>query len=156
MSLKGKTAIVGLGMTELGKVFGRDSNNLAAEATKLAVEDAGLRKEDIDGLITCTGVAMAREPMGGLGVSFQNYLGLRDLRLVNHMSVFGSTPGQMVQFAAMAIDAGMCNTVACVFADTPLREKKSSGGAFSFGTMMMPGVLGLIPAYGLTLYGPHP
>lgn len=35
-------AIAGLGITELGKVYGRSATSLAAEAVRLAVADAGL------------------------------------------------------------------------------------------------------------------
>ena len=36
------TAIVGLGITEMGKVYGRTAADFAADAIRLAVADAGL------------------------------------------------------------------------------------------------------------------
>ena len=50
-------AIAGLGMTELGKVFGRSPRRLAAEAVRLAVADAGLALAEIDGLLVCPGIS---------------------------------------------------------------------------------------------------
>ena len=47
--IAGQTAICGLGVTEMGKIYGHDSYWFAAEAIKLAVEDAGIDKNDIDG-----------------------------------------------------------------------------------------------------------
>ncbi|MFC2000352.1 thiolase family protein [Chloroflexota bacterium] len=156
MSLRGKTAVVGLGITQMGKVFGYDSNAFAAEAVKLATEDAGLDKEEIDGLITHTGMSSIYEPLGGLRLSFQNYLGLQSLKLLSYMDVHGATPSQMIQYAAMAIDAGMCNVVVCVCADVPLRGTKSSaGGAYSLAGRETPGILGLGPAHGLPIVAPN-
>ena len=43
--LKGKAAISGLGISEMGRVYGHDAQHFAAEAIQRAVEDAGLRKE---------------------------------------------------------------------------------------------------------------
>ena len=36
------TAIAGLGLTDVGKVYGRSATDLAAEAVRLAAADAGL------------------------------------------------------------------------------------------------------------------
>ena len=44
-------AVVGLGITPMGKIYGRSAADFAAEAVALALDDAGLRKSDIDGLL---------------------------------------------------------------------------------------------------------
>jgi len=46
-----KFAIVGLGLTNQGHLPGISGRALEAEAARLAIEDAGLRREDIDGYI---------------------------------------------------------------------------------------------------------
>jgi hypothetical protein len=51
MGLKDKYAIVGIGDTPQGRVPGRTSLSFHLEACANAIADAGLRKEDIDGLI---------------------------------------------------------------------------------------------------------
>jgi 3-oxoacyl-[acyl-carrier-protein] synthase III len=51
MSLKDKCAIVGIGYTPQGRVPGRTALSFHLEASANAIADAGLRKEDIDGLI---------------------------------------------------------------------------------------------------------
>jgi len=51
MSLKDKYAIVGIGYTEQGQVPGRTAMSFHLEASVNAIKDAGLKKEDIDGLI---------------------------------------------------------------------------------------------------------
>ncbi|UCG66291.1 MAG: thiolase family protein [Deltaproteobacteria bacterium] len=56
-----KFAIVGLGMTKVGHVPGYSARTLQTEAARLAIEDAGLRREDIDGCIH----AMSADGGGG-------------------------------------------------------------------------------------------
>jgi acetyl-CoA acetyltransferase len=127
MSLKGQCAIAGVGVTDMGRLYDRSTSDFAAEAIHLALENAGLTLGDLDGLLINTGLG------GDLGPGFQNYLGAKDLRLLNQMNAFGSTAGAMVQFATMAIHAGMATTVACVFADTPLKPDRGAGSAYASG-----------------------
>ena len=47
-NFKDKTAIVGIGYTEQGKIPGRSALSFHIEAIKNAIEDAGLKKEDIE------------------------------------------------------------------------------------------------------------
>jgi len=56
----------------------------------------------------------------------------------------------MVQFAAMAIEAGMADVVACLFADAPLKEGGSAGAAYGGrGVANVPGgYAGLLHAHG--------
>lgn len=51
MSLKDKYAIVGVGYTAQGRVPNRTALSFHAEAISNAIRDAGLRRQDIDGLI---------------------------------------------------------------------------------------------------------
>ncbi|HLI53310.1 MAG TPA: thiolase family protein [Acidimicrobiales bacterium] len=122
-----KPVIAGLGLTELGKVYGRSAASLAAEAVTRAVEDAGMALADLDGLLTSNGVS------GGVGLGLQGDLGLRELKLLSEMQSFGSTAGAMVQVASMAVNCGMADAVACVFADAPLRPGRGAGEVYSAG-----------------------
>ncbi len=56
MGISTGTSIVGLGMTELGKVYGRSPRRLAADAVRLAAQDAGLALGDLDGLLVSHGM----------------------------------------------------------------------------------------------------
>lgn len=144
MNMKGKCAIAGVGITAMGKVYGRTPTDFAAEAIDLALENAGLTNRDVDGLLINSGI------VPGLGLALQNTLGFRDLRLLNQMNAFGSTAPAMVQFASLAIAAGMANVVVCVFADAPLAEGLSAGAAYGGrGVAGQPsGMVGLLHAYG--------
>ena len=120
-------AIAGMGLTEVGKVYGRSATDFAAEAVRLAVHDAGLALDEIDGLLVSYGLAH------DVTLLLQNDLGLRDLRLLAEMNSYGASAGAMISYAAMAVSSGMAEAVACVFADASRRPKGSSGEAYAAG-----------------------
>jgi acetyl-CoA acetyltransferase len=120
-------AIVGLGLTDVGKVYGRTSFELASEAVQAAALDAGLTMSDIDGLLINPGMARP-----SLDLSLARRLGLRDLRMLTQLTAFGASAGVMVAMAAQAVEAGIAEAVACVFADTP--RSPSSSGADAYRT----------------------
>src|SRR6476469_3471099 len=113
MGYQAKSAIVGLGISEMGKVYGRSATSFALEAVGRAIEDAGLTKDQVDGL-----------PMQTQG-------GFKNLRLVNHMNAMGATPASMVQYASWAVQNGVANYVVCVFADAPLQEGRGAGNSMT-------------------------
>jgi acetyl-CoA acetyltransferase len=140
-------AIAGLGLTEMGKVYGRTATDFAAEAVALALEDAGLEAAELDGLLINANHSPEMAP------ALQFSLGLEDLSLVCAMSAFGSTAGAMLQYAAYAIAAGQATAVACVYADAPLRDgARASQSAYNGKRGPAPGLAGLRLAYGD--YGP--
>ena len=145
--IRGQTAVCGLGITEMGKVYGHDSSWFAGEAIRLALADAGLEKDDLDGLLINPGITGS---MGtGISIPLQNYLGLRNLRLLNHMNSFGATASAMIQYAALAVHHGMANYVACVFSDAPLQKGGSAGAAYGGAGRRGPvGMNSLMPAFG--------
>ncbi|GGN80879.1 thiolase family protein [Nocardia rhizosphaerihabitans] len=116
--------IAGLGLTDVGKVYGRSATDFAAEAVRLAAADAGLAVTDLDGLLVSPGTK------GSPKLSLQKVLGLRDLRLLAEIHALGASPAAMIAAAAQAINSGEATAVACVFADAPLREKGSARDAF--------------------------
>lgn len=144
-------AITGLGITEMGRVY-RDAEDLAAEAVFLALEDAGLQKSDLDGLLINAGIS------DSVGVPLHMALGIQELKLLTYMQGYGSSAGQMVQYAALAIANGLASTVCCVFADSPLKDKQRSG-AVSYARASEPdamssldmlyGFSGALPKYAL-------
>ncbi len=67
MSIRGKAAIVGFAEIPTRREYpGRSSLGLFADVAREAIRDAGLRKEDIDGLITheSTNALTVAEVMG--------------------------------------------------------------------------------------------
>src|SRR5438128_532477 len=146
-AVRATAAIAGLGITEMGKVYGRTASDFAGDAIALALEDAGLEAGDVDGLLINGNQSPEMVP------TLQFSLGLTDLTLVNVMSAFGSTAGTMLQYAAHAIATGQAEVVACLYADAPLREGGSiSQSGYSGRRFDAPGLAGLRFAYGD--YGP--
>ena len=134
--LRGATAITGLGITPQGKVYGNSALGFAVDAVSLALEDAGLERRDLDGLLLNPGLAWHDLGMGSF--QLQQAMGLKNLRLSATMNLGGATAIAMIQHAAQAIAAGVCSTVACVFSDAPLKppapqgERASSASAYGF------------------------
>ncbi len=143
MSTNRGTAIAGLGITEMGKVFGRSATDFAVDAITRAVQDAGLQLADLDGLLVNPGIKNDTDHR------LQSTLGMRDTRLLATVQGFGSSAIQMVQYAAQAIEAGMADVVACVYADAPLREGKRAGASYTGQKRAMTGVGSLQFAAGL-------
>jgi acetyl-CoA acetyltransferase len=115
-------AIAGLGITPMGRIYGKTAAGFAQEAIQLAAADAGINVANIDGLLI--------NSPGDLNVQLQKRLGLRNTKLLAEYQAFGSSAGAMIQYAGMAIDAGMAETVVCVFADAPLKEGIGAGAAY--------------------------
>lgn len=132
---------MGLGLTEMGKVYGRTPRSLAAEAVRVAAADAGLALTDVDGLLVSHGVTH-------VGLGLQTELGLTDLALLTEMNAFGATAGSMIAYAQAAVTSGLADVVACVFADAPLRPGGSAGAAYGGGRHLT-GWRGLVGASGI-------
>ncbi|MFI5254650.1 MAG: thiolase C-terminal domain-containing protein [Candidatus Limnocylindrales bacterium] len=109
----GKAAIVGVGVSRLGHLPAETPLSLATEAFRLALDDAGIAKDDVDGLLTMPDRASA-DARHYLVVG--EHLGI-DPNFTATLSLGGATAGALVEVAAMAVATGMATTVACVFGD---------------------------------------
>jgi acetyl-CoA acetyltransferase len=148
-SLRAKTAIAGLGITDQGKVYGPSAVGFAVEAIRLALDDAGMKATDLDGLLVNPGLSWGQAAtMGSFAV--QQAMGLRDLKLSAAMNLGGASAGAMIMQAALAIEAGLASHVACVFSDAPLKPPRPArakdGGSGSSGAYAFAGDLNA--AYG--------
>jgi acetyl-CoA acetyltransferase/uncharacterized OB-fold protein len=106
-----KVALTGIGMSRLGRRLGVDPLGLTIEACRDAVDDAGLRMADIDGLSTYPGGAAAGGHSEGGVTALEESLRLRPT-WINGAS---ETPGQggSVVAAMLAVAAGLCRHVLC-------------------------------------------
>jgi acetyl-CoA acetyltransferase len=111
-NLRGKYAIVGAGETPVGKLGGKSTLALHQWAIKNALEDAGLTNKDVDGLLTNQ---PTDDPRRSYAVDVSHAVGIMPTYLTD-LALGGATPIAMVQHAAMAIEAGLANTVVCVHA----------------------------------------
>ncbi|MEX2205550.1 MAG: thiolase family protein [Myxococcota bacterium] len=147
--LSGRTAITGLGMTELGRVYGRSATDFAIDAVLRALADAGLAKSELDGLLLNAGISQ------GIDLSLAQPIGLPSLSIQTQMNGYGSSAGQMVGYAAMAVSAGLAKHVACVFADAPLAAGTRAGQAYGGARAgVRRGVTSIAPSLGFV--GPIP
>ena len=99
--LRGSAAIVGTGMAGIGEAPGRTHLELLAEATAKALDDAGLKLTDVDGLFTANLVNFF--PTLTVG----EYLGLKP-KIAESTNLGGASFIDYALKAAMAIRAGLC------------------------------------------------
>lgn len=108
----GAICIVGVGDSDdFGNTPNRSGLALQAQAAKNALADCGLRKSDIDGLITQTGGRMPP-------VTFAEYFGLQP-RFVDGTFIGGASNVAHIDLAAAVIRAGICDTVLVSYGTTP-------------------------------------
>ena len=134
-------AIAGLGLTEMGRVYGRTTSEFAADAVLAALGDAGLERDQLDGLLVSSGVTH------GVDLSLARQLGLEDLGLLAEVNAYGATASAMLAYAALAVGAGMATAVACVWADAPLTPGAATGAAY--GGLRLDGLASLTASAGL-------
>lgn len=120
-ALRDKTCMVGVGTTRYGNFPETNSDGLAADALRVAVEDAGLRMDQIDGLIGCRIPSTTR---------FAEMLGLQT-RFSMQTEVPGRFSAISLMLAAQALAAGEANYVACVYGNHGRSQKMAYGGADS-------------------------
>lgn len=106
---KKKYAIVGLGVTKVGHMPGYSGRTLQAEAARLAIEDAGLKREDIDGAINAKS-----DGGGGTGGdwtdAFPRILGL-PIKFYFHIARGGAGGCYALAAALSYLDAGIAKYV---------------------------------------------
>ena len=110
--LENRAAITGIGQSDVGRRLNRDPLALTADACLAAIEDAGLTREDIDGLSTYPGMMTGNPGFTGAGVTeVQEMLRLN----LNWFSGGPEQPGQLgsVINAAAAVATGLAKHVLC-------------------------------------------
>ncbi|MBI3954142.1 MAG: lipid-transfer protein [Chloroflexi bacterium] len=103
-SVKDKCAVVGIGETEYSRDSGRTERSLALEAIKKAIEDAGLRPGDIDGIVK---YAVQPETETDLAAC----LGIRHLSYFGEAGFAGGAGAALVRQAVQAIVTGAATNV---------------------------------------------
>lgn len=124
-----RAVIAGVGHTAFGKIEGRTAWHLEAEAAAAAVADAGLAPSDVDGLLTDPGPAQGI--LDGITPHFLRLgaqLGL-DPDYAGSEILGGAGSVAIVERAALAVEAGLCDVCLCVYGDSPL----STPGSFEYG-----------------------
>ena len=112
-ALRDKTAVVGTGLL-IGTYPDRTALSLAVDAYQMALDDAGLKREDVDGMIQLS-----------FGYDYDRFLEAvgTDVRYAYQGWSHGRFVAPMLQHAAMAVATGMCKAIAIVHG----RRRKAYG-----------------------------
>ena len=130
--LRGQTAVVGVGLTKFGDLPGKTHLELLAEASHAALQDAGLKLTDVDGLFVSS--------MGRVFHPLQvaEYLGVKP-SAIDGTNVGGSAFVNAIQHAAMALHTGVCNVALIAYGSSNRSDRKSGtrgpGGNPNAGVM---------------------
>ena len=120
MTIRGRSAIVGFHELPTRKEYpGRSTLGLLAEAAGGAIRDAGLRKEDVYGLIA---------PEAVNSVSLAEGLGMKP-RYTTSLTVRGASGAAAIASAAAVIAAEIATSVLCVFGESRPRSSFRLRGA---------------------------
>lgn len=129
MGLRGDAAIVGLVELDAERKPTRQpatSLEQWASLAKAALDDSGLRPEQVDGIVTSS----LRESESFVPSTIAEYLGL-PVNFGEHVDLGGATSVGMIWRAAAAIELGLANVVLCVAPGGPLPESTSSNGTWN-------------------------
>lgn len=114
LTLAGKAAVVGIGQTKLGRVPGKSAMELNAQAAMAALADAGLRPDDVDGLLVFGSRADDHVRYQAL---MAEHLGLPVKRWTDVTKTGGASSAGAVRTSAAMIATGQCENVLTVFGD---------------------------------------
>jgi acetyl-CoA acetyltransferase len=113
-SLRGKVAIVGAADTPVGVVPELGATQLCIDAARRVLKDAGISKDQVDGLVTCNSMA---EPYMYHAEAMAEYLQIFPRYCIS-VGAGGGTTFSILHHAASAIVTGMCDTVLISMADS--------------------------------------
>jgi acetyl-CoA acetyltransferase len=140
------TAIIGYAETKIVEKSDRDVWELGAEILETLLVKTSLDKGQIDGLILSSS-------MTGAGNCFWSQTTADQLALevdfCQTVDIGGCSPIGAVARAAAAIDAGLCSTVLCLYADTQASENNQRMRSFNNEWTAPLGYIGPPAAFGL-------
>jgi acetyl-CoA acetyltransferase len=141
--LRAQVAVAGIGESDSFDVAGTGLTplDLIAQATAHALADAGIAKDEVDGLFT----ASAYYGMPGLNVG--EHLGIRP-RYSDSTNLGGASFVSHLLHAAAAIHAGLCDTALIVYGST----QRADGGRLKSVAEQYPAEQLYRPRYPITQY----
>ena len=161
-----KIAVAGVGETPVGKLAGWDSVGLHVEAARLAIEDCGIDKSEIDGLLT-SGAFLTDNIRHHMQIG--EHLGIHNKTLTDTLRTGGQSWGYGMQIAQWAIQSGRCKAVLLVGGDTLLTGMGRGGSIAAYNAygahslefeipygISVPGIYALVAARHMHEYGTTP
>jgi len=140
-SLRGRTAVVGVGHFGIGESPGHNPIEIMAGATRYALADAGLSLKDVDGVFA--GSAVHFMP----SVSLSEHLGIRPRHVDSTMLGGASFVTHTLQ-AAMALNAGLCDVALIAYGS----NQRTGSGRLVAGTEPDPLEVPYNPRQPITAY----
>lgn len=140
MSPTAGVAIVGIGATVQGELPGLSSNEIAVQAARAALDDAGMDRGDIDGLVTCM-------PLHELAGTDEQIGGLLGLNPRYSSTLQYGAAGFSLHLASMAIASGLATTVLLTYG-TNQRSSRTSFGRAVGGAAKWASLAGLVHVAG--------
>ncbi|MEO8605639.1 MAG: lipid-transfer protein [bacterium] len=107
LSIKDRTAIVGIGLTPFAKKRDRTELSAGCEAIKLALDDAGLSPRDVDGMVRYEIESNTQE-------KYARALGIENLSYYGSVEYGGGAGCGTILHAALAVATGVANVVVCL------------------------------------------
>jgi acetyl-CoA acetyltransferase len=153
-TLSGKAVIAGIGHTAYGKLAGRSTVSLNIEAIRKALADAGVQKDQVDGLFV-------KAPTSKFEMMYAQKLA-EAMALVPRVGGVwdhgGASTNSMIGYAAMAIEAGQCDIAVVALADNPATGsrqayEKAWGDDAVFGWFGTPAGYAMIAQRHMQQYG---
>ena len=115
-------AIVAYAETKIVTKSDKDVWSLGAEVLEELLDKTGMEKSEIDGFILSSSQTGAGNPFWSQTTADQLAL---EVDFCQTVDIGGCSPTGALARAAIAIDAGLCETVFCLFADTAARENNN-------------------------------
>ena len=134
MSIKDKYAFVGVGLTKMGRVPDLTPDELAAQAIRLALDDAGMKPSDIDGYIFQQGMG------GGLNDTVPLQMTGITAPIVWQVTSLGSYANIMTMMAVNAMETGLAKTFVLVYSSSAASHKGT--GVMAMPSASTPGAYG--------------
>jgi acetyl-CoA acetyltransferase len=111
--LRDRCAIAGIGLSRFGKLPGTSAMGFTLEASKRAIDDCGIERDAIDGVLVLMPAIMGEAH--GWASRVAAFLGITPSFCAT-MDMGGATAIGMLETAVLAIEAGLCRAVLCAFA----------------------------------------
>ena len=151
MTIRNKAAIVGIGQTEFSKDSGRSTLRMALEAILQALDDAGLKPQDVDGVVKMSANNDIFE------IDLLRSLNLSNLRFFHEIPHGGGAACGTIVGAVAAIASGMADVVVTFRSLNERSERRFGqstvgGGVGGWGQDKIPHGL-VTPAQWIAIFG---
>jgi len=133
-SLKGKFAIVGIGEVPTGRFPERAAIYHAIQSARLAIEDAGVNKDEIDFIMPTAALFSPQFNTELVTCRIAEELGLRSARTNCQIFAGGSSGSCFLKLGGSLIASGVAKYVLCVHADRLGTGVTAQGGIDLFST----------------------